>query len=223
MGAVGWVEMPGRRALELSRDEIVRAALEILEADGLPGVSMRTVAARLGVSPVPVYRRVGNKDALLDAMAYSLLADVVPPLRPGVDWRDYAIEWATALRDRLRGATDTASLIGGRRAAFVEASKPLIGTLIAAGFAEDAAVQACRILIWAVAGFIGVENSRPADPPERGVRARPGGDPQGLEAGEADELFQVHLRLLLGGLEPEPLRPRPRRPHATSRPPARRA
>ena len=74
--------MPGRRELELSRDEIVRAAIEIFESDGLPAVSMRTVAARLGVSPVPVYRRVGNKDALLDAMAYHLLADVVPPLRP---------------------------------------------------------------------------------------------------------------------------------------------
>jgi TetR/AcrR family transcriptional regulator, tetracycline repressor protein len=217
--------MPGRRALELSRDEIVRAALEIFESDGLPAVSMRTVAARLGVSPVPVYRRVGNKDALLDAMAYALLADVVPPLRVGVDWRDYAVEWATALRDRLGGASDTSLLIGGRRAAYVEASKPLVAALQSGGFDEDAAVQACRLLIWAVAGFVAVETRRPDAPPRKGSRSRPGGDPHGISAGEADELFQLHLRLLVGGLEPEPVRPRPprdRQARAKNRPPARR-
>jgi TetR/AcrR family transcriptional regulator, tetracycline repressor protein len=214
--------MPGRRELELSREQVILAAVEILQSEGLPAVSMRTVAARLGVSPVPVYRRVGNKDALLDAMAYHLLSDVVPPLPAGADWRQYAVDWATALRDRLSGSTDTASLIGGRRSAFVKASKPLIQALLSAGFAEDEAVQACRILIWAIAGFVGVENSRPADPPDRDTGVLPGGDPEGLTAGEADELFQVHLRLLLAGLEPPRVKSRGSRSRATSRPPARR-
>ncbi len=216
--------MPGRRELELSRDEIVRAALEIFESDGLPGVSMRTVAARLGVSPVPVYRRVGNKDALLDAMAYHLLADVVPPRRPDVDWREYAVEWATALRDRLGGASDTSLLIG-RRAAYVEASKPLVAALQSGGFAEDAAVQACRLLIWAVAGFVAVETRRGDTPPRKETPSRPGSDPHGISPAEADELFQLHLNLLVGGLEPESQRARQQRtsrPRATSRPPARR-
>lgn len=183
---------------------------------------MRTVAARLGVSPVPVYRRVGNKDALLDAMAYYLLADVVPPLLPGVSWRDYAIEWATALRDRLGGTSDTSLLIGGRRAAYVEASKPLVVALQSAGFAEDAAVQACRLLIWAVAGFVAVETRRPDTKPRSGARSRPGGDPHGISAAEADELFQLHLQLLVGGLQPQEPGTRQRRPRGTSRPPARR-
>jgi AcrR family transcriptional regulator len=216
--------MPGRRELELSRAEIIRAALEIFESDGLPAVSMRTVAARLGVSPVPVYRRVGNKDALLDAMAYHLLEDVVPPLRPDVDWREYAIEWATALRDRLGGTSDTSLLIGGRRAAYVEASKPLVAALQSGGFEEDAAVQACRLLIWAVAGFVAVETRRGDATPRRDARSRPGSDPQGISPVEADELFRLHLQLLVGGLEPEPPRAKQRgsRSRATSRPPARR-
>jgi hypothetical protein len=83
-------------------------------------------------------------------------------------------------------------------------------------------VQACRILIWAIAGFVGVENSRPADPPDRDTGVLPGGDPEGLTAGEADELFQVHLRLLLAGLEPPRVKSRGSRSRATSRPPARR-
>ena len=46
----------------------------ILHERGLDAVSMRSVAGRLGVTPPPVYARVGNKDALLDAIAGHFLA-----------------------------------------------------------------------------------------------------------------------------------------------------
>ena len=51
---------PGRTELELDADEIVTAAVAIFEESGLDAVSMRSVSARLGVSPVPLYSRVGN-------------------------------------------------------------------------------------------------------------------------------------------------------------------
>ena len=65
--------------LDLEADEIVTAAVEIFQESGLDAVSMRSVAARLGVSPMPLYSRVGNKDALLDAIAERLLEDLAPP------------------------------------------------------------------------------------------------------------------------------------------------
>jgi len=194
--------MPGRPALELSAADVVRSAIEIFDAEGLNAVSMRTVAARLGVSPVPVYNRIGSKEALLDAMADALMSDVVPSCRQGQHWRDYAFDWATALRDRLGGTQDAWLLIGGRRSAYVEASKPLINALQTAGFAEEAAVQACRLLIWAVAGFVVVETNRPVDQQTRSRPTRPGGNPHGISAEEADRLFMLHLRLLVDGLEP---------------------
>jgi TetR/AcrR family transcriptional regulator, tetracycline repressor protein len=193
----------GRKELDLTGEEVVHAAIEIFEAEGLEAVSMRTVAARLGVSPVPVYRRVGNKEALLDAMADHLLTDVVPAFKPTQGWREYAIEWATALRDRLGGTTDAWLLIGGRRSAYVEASKPLVEALQAGGFAEDAAVQACRLLIWAVAGFVVVETRRPKAAPRPRKTSRPGGSPHGISDEEADQLFMLHLRVLVGGLDPD--------------------
>jgi DNA replication and repair protein RecF len=54
---------------ELDADEIVAAAIAVLHERGLDAVSMRNVADRLGVSPMPLYTRVGNKAALLDAVA----------------------------------------------------------------------------------------------------------------------------------------------------------
>ena len=64
---------------DLDADEIITAAVEILQEFGLDAVSMRNVSSRLGVSPVPLYSRIGNKDALLDAVADRLLADLPPP------------------------------------------------------------------------------------------------------------------------------------------------
>jgi TetR/AcrR family tetracycline transcriptional repressor len=195
--------MSGRRPLDLTAQEIVQSAIEIFQTEGLSAVSMRTVAARLDVSPVPVYKRVGNKEALLDAMADYLLTDVVPPYRPGQDWREFAVDWSTALRDRLSSTPEAWLLIGGRRSAYVEASKALIEALQTAGFAEDAAVQACRLLIWAIAGFVVVETRRPDASTPSNAPSRPGGNPHGISPKEADELFGLHLRLLVFGLAPE--------------------
>ena len=87
---------------DLDADEIVTAAVEIFEESGLDAVSMRSVSARLGVSPVPLYSRVGNKDALLDAIADRLLADLAPAAADGEPWAEYAARWARELRVRLR-------------------------------------------------------------------------------------------------------------------------
>ena len=64
--------------LDLEADEIVDAAIVILRERGLDAVSMRNVADRLGVSTMPLYSRVGNKEALIDAVADQLLADLAP-------------------------------------------------------------------------------------------------------------------------------------------------
>ena len=67
---------------DLDADEIITAAVEIFRESGLDAVSMRSVATRLGVSPVPLYSRIGNKDALVDAIADRLFANLSPPRAP---------------------------------------------------------------------------------------------------------------------------------------------
>lgn len=192
--------MAGRAALPVEAHDIVRAAIEIFEEQGLDAVSMRTVAARLGVSPVPIYSRLGNKDSLLDAMADQLLVDAVPPSDPGEAWSDYAVRWAVGLRDRLIGTPDVRLLLGSRRSPYIAASRPLIEALRAGGFAADSAVQACRLLLWATIGFVVVEAGRP-DALSAIEGRRPGSNPAGVSAKEADELFGLHIRYLLRGVE----------------------
>ena len=118
---------------DLDAHEIVSAAVDIFEESGLDAVSMRSVSARLGVSPVPLYSRVGNKEALVDAIADRLLADLAPPGTDDETWEEYAVRWARELRVRLRQARDSRLILSLGREAYVEASLPLVTAMRRSG------------------------------------------------------------------------------------------
>ncbi|WP_101787545.1 TetR/AcrR family transcriptional regulator [Nonomuraea indica] len=97
-----WGREPGTRRgprPRLDLATITAAAIEIADADGLAGVSMSGVAARVGVAPMALYRYVGSKDELLTVMADGAVPP--PPERDGRSWRDYLVAWTRANRDLL--------------------------------------------------------------------------------------------------------------------------
>ena len=184
---------------ELDADEIVAAAIAVLQERGLDAVSMRNVADRLGVSPMPLYTRVGNKAALLDAVADHLLLDLAPDADADEPWPVYAERWCRALRDRLKSTPDSRLYLGAREP-YVEASRPLISALRAGGLSADAAVQACRLLMWTTVGFVAMEQGSRA--PAAGARRGrlSGSDPAGVTPEEADELFDLQIGMLTAGI-----------------------
>ena len=101
------------------------------------------------------------------------------------------------------------------RDAYVEASRPLVEAMRDDGLPADAAVQACRLLMWATVGFGAVESG--AEPPPRARRpARPGGDPGGVDAAEVDTLFDLHIRYLIEGIARDADAERARDPRTTT-------
>ncbi|MFF8813222.1 TetR/AcrR family transcriptional regulator C-terminal domain-containing protein [Streptomyces pactum] len=85
---------PGR---ELSRERIVRTAIEIADTEGLPALSMRGIAARLGSAAMSPYRYVASKDDLVHSMADTVLGELRWPARPPAHWRDRLAMGARAL------------------------------------------------------------------------------------------------------------------------------
>ncbi|MEO3816860.1 GntR family transcriptional regulator [Plantactinospora sp. B24E8] len=73
---------------ELNRDRVIRAAIEIADAEGLDALSMRAVAARLGVSTMSPYRYVGSKDELVLLMADAAYGELRPPESAPAHWRN---------------------------------------------------------------------------------------------------------------------------------------
>lgn len=68
------------------RGEILDAALAIADEHGLAAVTMRAVAARVGVTPMALYPHVGTKQSLIDGIVARLLAELPRP-DPDADWR----------------------------------------------------------------------------------------------------------------------------------------
>ncbi|GAA1592064.1 TetR/AcrR family transcriptional regulator [Actinoplanes couchii] len=60
----------------LTEDVIFRTALRLVDADGVEALSMRKLAAELGVNPMSIYHHVDNKAALLDGITRMVTAEV---------------------------------------------------------------------------------------------------------------------------------------------------
>lgn len=76
----------------LSLDQVIRTAIEIADADGLPQLSMTRVAERLGFTTMSLYRYVRSKDDLMVLMADTANGAAPPPPTPG-DWRAGLESW----------------------------------------------------------------------------------------------------------------------------------
>jgi AcrR family transcriptional regulator len=66
--------------LDLRRDQVVRAARDLAEADGWPAVTMRRVAGKLGVTQPVLYSVFASRQALIDAVALNGFSDVAAAL-----------------------------------------------------------------------------------------------------------------------------------------------
>ncbi|MFD0000185.1 TetR/AcrR family transcriptional regulator [Nocardia sp. NPDC127526] len=105
-------EPPDRPApAPLNRERIVRAAVELADADGLEAVSLRKLAAALDVGPMRLYGYIATKDELLDLMVDAVYAEIRPA---GNGWREVLRSLAETTRRAAHHHEWLADLIGGR-------------------------------------------------------------------------------------------------------------
>jgi AcrR family transcriptional regulator len=81
----------------LTRDQIVKAAIDLLDTDGLEGLNMRALGNRLGSAATAVYWHVGSKDNLIALAGNQAWNEIALPDLTAVDWRTAATEMATDL------------------------------------------------------------------------------------------------------------------------------
>src|SRR5437773_696462 len=74
---------------KLTRERIVEAALQVMDAEGLEAVSMRRVAREVGVEAMSLYHYVKDKDDLLAGICDRVMADFEFPDDTG-EWNDRA-------------------------------------------------------------------------------------------------------------------------------------
>lgn len=73
----------------LTRDKVLAEAIEVADTAGLGQVTMRRVAAELGVEAMSLYHHVSGKEDLLDGMVTALVGEIATSTEPaGGDWRE---------------------------------------------------------------------------------------------------------------------------------------
>lgn len=132
--------------MALTRDDVVWAALRLLDDVGLEGLTLRRLAANLGVSAPTLYWHVQHKRELLDLMAEAIIADVGNRSgrpAPGQPWEEWLAEQSRLQWRALVGHRDAALVVAGNRP--TEASLPLVeetlASLVTAGFPPGEALE----------------------------------------------------------------------------------
>jgi len=102
-----------RRAAALSRDEIVRTAIKIADAEGPDAVSMRRIARELNAGTMSLYWHVRSKEELLDLMIDAVQGEELAP-EPSGDWRADLRALTRGARAVLHRHPWMVDFIGGR-------------------------------------------------------------------------------------------------------------
>lgn len=170
------------------RSDVVGRAIELLEEVGLRGLSMRRLAADLGVQPSALYHHVASKQELLGAVADEILARGRRSSEV-LGWQDELRLTCVELHDTMLRHRDGAALVAAARAEGVGGDEPLrrMASALAFNGADDELARVgARTLFHFVFGHV-------ADRQARGVRTAEGTD-------ESSD-FATGLGIVLRGLE----------------------
>ncbi len=141
--------------LPLTRDRILRAALELVDDQGLEALTMRRLGQQLGFEAMSLYNYVANKEDVIDGMLELVLAETELP-RTADDWagavRESAVSVHSALQ-RHRWAAGQLLAYGQVRRARLQYMESLLRQLREGGLPAEAAYVAYHVLDAHIFGF----------------------------------------------------------------------
>src|SRR3954447_26439646 len=145
--------------MAINREAVLDATLALAEERGLDAVSMRAVATRLGVTPMALYRHVGDKQGLLDGLVERLL-DELPAPPPSLPPGERLGAMAVASRSIARRHPDVFVMLLRRPAttpASLRARERAYAALADAGVPEGLVPRVERLLSTFMLGFAASE------------------------------------------------------------------
>ncbi|MEU6318913.1 TetR/AcrR family transcriptional regulator [Streptomyces sp. NPDC047009] len=195
----------------LNTDRIVDAARALVDAEGLPAVSTRRLAAELGVSGPSLYNHFRTKDQILEAVADSVSAQVdLSMFEDGRDWRTALHDWAVSYREALHDHPNIVPVLAGgpgRRPAALRLADAVYGAMVDAGWPPPQATSIGAVMRYFVmgsalgsfaGGFVDDESAYdPADYPHLGQAHLLAEKQEKID----DRAFETGLTALLDGLE----------------------
>jgi AcrR family transcriptional regulator len=160
-------DSPKKRA-PLSRERVLRSAVDIADTAGIGALTIRSLAQRLGVKPISIYYYVPNKSAILDGIVDLIFSEIEVP-EAGGDWRSELVRRASSARRVLSRHHWAIGLMESRRSpgpATLRHHDAVLGTLRKAGFTVEMTAHAYALLDSYVYGFALQEAALPFTGPD---------------------------------------------------------
>jgi AcrR family transcriptional regulator len=143
--------------------------MKLADAGGFESLSMRKVAAALGVEAMSLYNHVAGKDDLLDGLVDIVFSEIEVPEPGEGDWRRAMRDRALSVRETLNRHRWAVGLMESRvnpGPANLRSHNAMMGCLREAGFSFRDAVHAASVMDAYIYGFAQQEKSLPFDTPE---------------------------------------------------------
>ena len=183
----------------LTREQVLQAAVRLVDQEGADALSMRRLARELDVEAMTLYHHVGNKHVLEDAIIEHVLAEALPssealssneprPTEAGAPWQTVLARYAYALHRALSTHPNCVALIASRpgiTARNLLQLEHLLELLTDAGFTPQVAL---RMVHATAASVVGQHLARPAGATELSTAGGP----------EIDELPLVREAIAAG-------------------------
>ena len=204
----------------LTREEIIKEALALLEQEGPGALSMRRLADRVGVTPNALYTHVRGKADLIDGLIDQVYAGLTLELDQSGDWTQQLTTLSQAIRAHLLAhpaVVPYALQQPGLGPHSLRLGEAIYNVLRPAGFADQAVVGTVYALLTYILGFVALEIPRAGTDPQTSdeyVRrmwaffaALPAGEfPHTVELAaqlarsSTDDQFEFGIRTFLAGL-----------------------
>lgn len=143
--------------MRIVRDEVIAAALKLLDEAGMEGLTMRKLAEALKIQAPSLYWHFANKDALLEGMADALMHSVATSNPPDEPWDAQLRRIASEVRAALLSRRDAARVFAGTYPLsenVLRVGSRLIGCLKQAGADDRVASWGAFTLVYFVIGFV---------------------------------------------------------------------
>jgi AcrR family transcriptional regulator len=154
--------------IPLTRQRVLRAAVDLADRGGAGSLSMRKLAQELGVEAMSLYHHVANKDAILDGIVDVVFSEIELP-SGATSWKAAMRQRATSAREALRRHPWATALMESRSTpgpATLRHHDAVLGILRNAGFSIELAAHAYSVLDSYIYGFALQETSLPFNTPE---------------------------------------------------------
>ena len=155
-----------RRETALSADRIIEAALRISDAEGdIDRLTVRGIAADLGVGTMSLYSYFRSKDEILDGMADRVLGGMQfpdePDAGPAEGLRTVAQAFLSTMREHPSVVRILATRLTSSPVALRGAMEAVLQRLVDAGIPGPLAVRSYGFLITYAIGFVSYQTPRP--------------------------------------------------------------